>query len=204
MRTIKYKNHNLSKYLMNCGTLSLNETAFQPEYQADVKSCTCNLCSEHLNGFSQIIVAKNVGVDRCSVLGCTDVGQAYDLSGYLFEYPFELIRLGEDFLTEMKCQDLDLIAKAQVLELLYLVFEQYVDLDRSEVAKMVFTDDIMNEYHLFKLVDLAGYWSNDLIDIVVDYLKSIDILTSFTGLEPQDIWATIHEWVKKKTGLTAR
>ena len=205
MRMLKSRNMIFKDYLLNCGTLSIDNKGITKDLLPMVKDCTCSLCGTHVHGLTEDIIDTNTKkVSKCSILGCTKQGYEYTLPFDIFTSPIGLLRLGEEFLEEMNFDVFDLTFKAEVLELLYLVFNQYVSLDRDDIIDIVFTEEVLSEYHIFKLVDIAGYWSNDLMDVVVDTLASVDIVTGLSNLTPDNAWLKIHNWVKEKTSLEAR
>ena len=107
-----------------------------------------------------------------------------------------MIRLGEKFLSDMNLTELELVDKAIACEMLRLCAVQYPDLEANS-EEVCYTDDLAKDDSLVRLMDIAGYWSNDLGDILVNKLEKSGIKSPLLDKEKMNAYQVIHSWLKQ-------
>lgn len=105
--------------------------------------------------------------------------------------------LGIRFIEEMGLSEQSDIIKAVACECLFLTVEnQYIKGDKDEVIKTCFTPEIFdNEEVLIQVLDIAGYWSNDLAFILQKHLEDAKVVTPLLDDE-SNLFKPIHTWLK--------
>lgn len=105
--------------------------------------------------------------------------------------------LGIRFIEEMGLSEQSNLTKAVACECLFLTVEnQYIKGDKDEIIKTCFTPEIMeNEEMLVQILDIAGYWSNDLAFILQKHLKDSKAVTPLLEDE-QNLFKSIHTWLQ--------
>ena len=105
-------------------------------------------------------------------------------------------RLGKDFISDMKLEDINLTDRGIACEMLHLCLEQYEGMSDIDFQNVCYIDEVLEDTTLIKVLDLAGYWSNDLADILVNNLKIYDVDTPL--LSNSNPYKVIHSWLKNK------
>ena len=105
-------------------------------------------------------------------------------------------RLGKDFISDMKLEDINLTDRGIACEMLHLCLEQYEGMSDVDFQNVCYVDEVLEDITLTKVLDLAGYWSNDLADILVSNLKGYDLDTPLlSNINPYNV---IHSWLENK------
>lgn len=84
------------------------------------------------------------------------------------------MKLCDEFIKEMKLESIPFVEKAIACEMLKLVVGEPKNRSYEKFRTDdfdFFTEDILSNSTLIKLLNVAGYWSNDTFDILLDYLK---------------------------------
>lgn len=105
--------------------------------------------------------------------------------------------LGIRFIEEMGLSEQSNLVKAVACECLFLTVEnQYIKGDKDEVIKRCFLPEIMEqEEMLVQILDVAGYWSNDLAFILQKHLEDDKVVTPLLD-DKQNLFSPIHTWLQ--------
>lgn len=105
--------------------------------------------------------------------------------------------LGIRFIEEMGLSEQSTLVKALACECLFLtVGNQYIKGNKDEVIKVCFPPEIMEKNEmLIKILDVAGYWSNDLAFILHKHLIDIKAVTPLLDDE-ENLYSPIHTWLQ--------
>lgn len=103
--------------------------------------------------------------------------------------------LCEKFVKDMNLEDADIEIKLVACECLYLVLSEpgndYMSAENARRECTLLPNGSPEQEVLVKVLDVAGYWSNDLLNILVDYLRA-------TGRESKLVagYSAIFTWIE--------
>lgn len=105
--------------------------------------------------------------------------------------------LGVRFIEEMGLSEQSNLVKTVACECLFLTVEnQYIKGDKDEVIKTCFPPEIIeNDKMLVQILDIAGYWSNDLAFILQKHLIDNKVVTPLLD-DKHDPFSPIHTWLQ--------
>lgn len=107
--------------------------------------------------------------------------------------------LGKKFIEDIGLSGSNKLYQAIACEGLSLVaYNQYIKGSREEVRKVCYTDDFGTKTEdecLMGVLNCAGYWSNDLMDILSSALKKDGIDSPIAGVSSNEVFQWIHDWL---------
>lgn len=105
-------------------------------------------------------------------------------------------RLGKDFIKDMKLEEMGITDRGIACEMLYLCLEQYEGMSEVDFNNVCYADDVLSDETLVNTIKLAGYWSNDLAEILMLNIKANNIKSPL--LDNKNPYTVIHDWLKAR------
>lgn len=107
--------------------------------------------------------------------------------------------LGKKFIEDIGLSGSKKLYQAIACEGLSLVaYNQYIKGSREEVREICYMDGFGTEIEdecLMMVLSCAGYWSNDLMDILSLVLKKDGVDSPLAGVSSNEVFQWIHDWL---------
>lgn len=105
-------------------------------------------------------------------------------------------RLGNDFIRDMNLENVNNTDRGIACEMLHLCLEQYEGMSDVDFKTVCYVDEVLEDITLTRVLDLAGYWSNNLAAILVNNLKGYNIDTPLlSNINP---YRVINSWLENR------